>query len=36
MNIYTKNGDQGNSTLINGEQIPKYDERFHLLGLLMN
>lgn len=32
MNIYTKNGDQGNSTLINGKQIPKYDERFHLLG----
>ena len=32
MNIYTKNGDQGNSTLMDGKQTPKYDDRFHLLG----
>lgn len=32
MSVYTKNGDQGTSALMNGRRLPKYDERFHFLG----
>ena len=34
MKIYTKQGDGGETSLANGERVPKYDERIELLGRL--
>ena len=34
MSIYTKQGDSGRTSLINGTKIPKYDERIELNGMI--
>ena len=34
MNIYTKNGDGGMTSLVHGPSIPKSDDRIELLGTL--
>ena len=34
MSIYTKQGDSGRTSLINGTKIPKYDERIELNGII--
>lgn len=34
MDIYTRKGDEGWTTLINGAKIPKYDERIELNGII--
>lgn len=34
MNIYTKQGDAGKTSLANGVKIPKYDERIELNGII--
>lgn len=32
MAIYTKTGDGGTTSLLNGARVPKYDERIELMG----
>lgn len=34
MKIYTKTGDEGKTSLLNGKRVPKYDLRIELLGLI--
>ncbi len=34
MKVYTRTGDQGNTSLISGERVPKYDERIEAYGTL--
>lgn len=34
MKIYTKQGDSGITSLMNGIKVPKYDERMELLGTI--
>lgn len=34
MNIYTKTGDCGSTSLLNGARVPKYDDRIELLGTI--
>ena len=34
MDIYTKKGDSGWTSLLNGTRVPKYDERIELNGII--
>lgn len=34
MTIYTKTGDDGSTSMLNGEKVSKNDERIHLVGTL--
>lgn len=36
MSIYTRNGDEGKTSLINEAVVSKSDDRIELLGQLMN